>query len=110
MYVSSSLFCRQLRYWWKRRDRDEVWGELPRQTLKECEDFSCVRVRERHAKLDARHDPDGFRQGRNRPVVKVRRRHHDVAQARNAEDVKIIGIVGNVETPLVDGLATRRLP
>src|SRR6266700_1073685 len=42
--------------------------------------------------------------------MKIWRRHGHVAQAWNAEDVEIIGIVGHLHAPLVDSLTARRFP
>src|SRR5262249_11260860 len=62
------------------------------------------------AELHAGHDPDCLGQRSDRTIVEIRRCHRDVTQARNPEDIEILGILGHVETTFVDGLAARRLP
>src|SRR5262249_16128322 len=69
------LFRRCNRTRRKNRGRCEVGRPLAGQAFEKCDDVTRVCVAEGYPELHAGHDLDRFRQRRDRPVVKIRRRH-----------------------------------
>src|SRR5262249_19272317 len=57
---------------WKGGNRCEVFWQLTGQALQKRHDIARFGVAQRHPELHPRHDPDGLRKRRHRPVVKIR--------------------------------------
>src|SRR6266566_9584097 len=96
--------------WGQRRSRGEGRRQLARQTFEEDNDVVYFRIPERYPELHTRHNADRLGQRRHRAIVKVWRRHRDVAQAGNAENIKIAGVLRHIHASRVDGPASGCLP
>src|SRR6266700_3901267 len=96
--------------WGQRRSRGEGRRQLARQTFEEGNHVANFRIPERYPELHTRHNADRFGQRRHRPIVKVWRCHRDVAQAGNAEDIKIAEVLRHIHASRVDGPASGYLP
>src|SRR5215468_10918051 len=94
----------------KGRNGGEVCWQLARQALQKRYYLARFGVARRHPELHPRHDADGLRKRRHRPVVKIGRRHRDIPQAGNTENIKVVGVLGDIGASVVDGLAARCLP
>src|SRR6516164_7678330 len=94
----------------KRWDGGEVCWQLARQALKKRHYVSRFDFAQRHSELHPRHDADGLRKRRHRSVVKIGRGHRDIPQAGNPENIKVVGVLGDIGASVVEGLAARCLP
>src|SRR5262249_4492274 len=98
------------RAWRKGRDTGEVCRQLAREALQKRHYVAGFGVAQRYPELHPRHDADGLWKRRHRPVVKIGRGHRDIPQARNTENIKVVGVLGDISASVVDGLAARCLP
>src|SRR5262249_23063031 len=89
----------------KGRDGGGVCWQLARQGLKKCHHVARFGVAQRPPELHPR-----LRKRRHRSIVKIGRRHRDIPQAGNTENIKVVGILGDIGASVVDGLAARCLP
>src|SRR6266702_8730509 len=96
--------------WGQRRSRGKGLRALDRPTFGEDDDVVYFHNPERYPELHTRPNADRFGQRRRRPIVKVWRRHRDVAQAGNAENIKIAGVLRHIHASRVDGPASGCLP
>src|SRR6516225_8017847 len=94
----------------KGRDGGEVCWQLARQALQKRHYVARFGVAQRHSELHPRHDADGLRKRRHRPVVKIGRGHRDIPQAGNTENIEVVRVLGDIGASVVDGLAARCHP
>src|SRR5262245_13896124 len=90
-------------------DGGEVCWQLARQALQKCHYVARFGFAQRHPELHPRHDTDGLWKRRHRPVVKIGRGHRDIPQAGNTENIKVVGVFGDIGASVIDGLAARCL-
>src|SRR5262249_8712213 len=77
-------------------DGGEVCWQLARQALQKCHYVARFGFAQRHPELHPRHDTDGLWKRRHRPVVKIGRGHRDIPQAGNTENIKVVGVFGDI--------------
>src|SRR5262249_14650395 len=106
----AALAQRRDRPRWKRRDGSEVCWQLARQALQKRHYVARFGVAQRDPELHSCHDADRLWKRRHRPIVEIWRGHRDIPQAGNTENIKVVGVLGDISASVVDGLAARCLP